>query len=205
MSNNLPSVIAALTADGLALLMGQPTTATLSQLTGIAYQNWLTKKANDAHQILFDELLKGGGLASDVDPDSFFGLLHRYLNATKQGAARRNLRLMAQVLKGSLSQDCGFTPDVFATNADLVASLSRDEIKFLATYWKMYSECLSAFEGKQIQVNTQAKAKDSLVPTIFSTEDKFRATAGALTRTGLIVAQSAWGGIRYDATPRLWT
>ena len=170
---------------------------------GVTYEEWANKRAKEAHTILFTEIAKGKRLSTDVDPNTFFGLLHRYLNATKQGAARSNLRLMAQVLRGSMEQDCPFSADKLAANAELVATLSRNEVKFLATYWKIYAECLSTFDGEQIQINTQAKAVLSLVPTIFSTEDEFRATAGALTRTGLILAQSGWGGIRYDVTPKL--
>ena len=199
----LPNVIAAITADGLAVLMNQPPTATLSELMGVVYQEWLNKKAKEAHAILLTEISKGKRLSTDVDPNNFFGLLHRYLNATKQGAARQNLRLMAQVLAGSLESDCPFTPDELTSNAELVASLSRNEIKFLATIWKCHQECQIDNGGVHVPICAHNKTLELMVPKILNNEYEFFALGGALTRTGLIVAQSVWDGTRFDVTPRL--
>ena len=210
--NGLPNIVSAITADGLAVLMQQAPTATLSGLMGAAYESWLNKKAKEAHGILIAEISKGRRLSNDVAPDTFFGLLHRYLNATKQGAARRNLRLMAQVLAGSLEQDCPFEPDKLASFAELVSDLTRDEIKFLAVFWSSHIESskspletidpnISAEE--RVQVSTQAMALERLVPGICATKLDFSALGGSLTRTGLIVAQSVYGGTRFDITPRL--
>jgi hypothetical protein len=208
----LPNFVSAITADGLAMLMHQPPTATMSTLLGATYETWLNKRAKEAHDILLSEIAKRKRLSGDVEPDAFFGLLHRYLNATKQGVARRNLHLMAQVIRGSLEQDCPFQPDKLASCAEQVAELTRDEIKFLAVFWSSHIEATSSpsetvdaeiTAEQRIHINTQALALERLVPCIFPSKLEFSALAGALTRTELIVAQSVWGGTRFDITPRL--
>ena len=210
--NQIPPFVKALTSDVLAVFMGKPPTSTLSHSVGAAYESWLNKKAKESHDIFFNELAKGKRLAGDVDPDAFFGLLHRYLNATKQGAARSNLRLMAQVLAGSLEQDCPFKPDKLASFADVVANLTRDEIKFLAVFWSSHLVANGlSFEAvdpnikieEQVQIRTQAIALERLVPSICASKLDFSSLGGAVTRTGLIVAQSVYGGTRFDISPRL--
>ena len=208
--NNLPSFVTAITADAIALLLNQIPTATASQLLGTAYQSWQYKRAKEAHDILLNEISKGQRLSNDVDPNTFFGLLHRYLNATKQGAARANLRLMAQVLRGSLETDCPFNPDELASNAELVASLSRNEIKLLGSFWQANLE-----DSSMAMINNSIAPREAmvrerscmqkLIPTIYANEEAFYAAAAALTRTGLIVAKSGYGKIIYDVTSRLET
>ncbi len=119
---------------------------------------------------------------------------------------------MAQVLAGPLEQDCSFQPDKLASFAELVAYLTRDEIKFLAVFWSSHIEATnSPFASvnpevpaeQRIRINTQALALERLVPRIIQSEIEFSALAGALTRTGFIVAQSVWDGTRFDITPRL--
>ena len=56
---------------------------------------------------------------------------------------------------------------------------------------------------ERIKVSTAAMALERLVPNICSTKLEFDALGGSLTRTGLIVAQSVWGGTSFDITPRL--
>jgi hypothetical protein len=192
--------------------MSQPPTATIATSLGAAYETWLTGKAKEAHDILLTEISKAKRLSTDVEPDAFFGLLHRYLNATKQAAARRNLRLMAQVLAGSLEHDCPFQPDKLASCAELVGNLTRDEIKFLAVFWTSHLEATNSSLAtvdqsipsvQLIQIKTQDIALERLVPRIFRNAIEFSAVGGSLTRTGLIVSQSVWGGTRFDISPRL--
>jgi hypothetical protein len=211
-SNLVPNLAAAITADGFALLLQQTPTATVAQLVGTAYEGWQKKRAKESYDIFLSELAKGRQLSNEVDPNTFFGLLHRYLNATKQGAARRNLHLMAQVLTGSLERDCPFTPDKLASFADLVAGLTRDEIKFLAVFWSAHNDSTKglrenvdqSIQGEEsVEVNTQRIALEKLVPNICGTKLEFSALGGSLTRTGLIVAQSVYGGTRFDITLRL--
>ena len=208
----LPNIVSAITADGLAVLMHQPPTATLSTLLGAAYESWLNKRAKDAHGILIAEISKGNRFSNDIEPDLFFGLLHRYLNATKQVVARRNLRLMAQVLAGSLEQDCPFQPDKLASMAELVASLTKDEIKFLAVFWSCHVESAQSplttidpeITGPQrVLVSTHTLALQRLVPNIFALESEFFALSGSLSRTGLLITKTVNDGVRVEVTHRL--
>jgi hypothetical protein len=196
-------LVSSLTADAIAVALGQPPVSTGTNLFGEAIQAWLDKRSNEAHKILISELKSGNRLDADSDRNSFFGLFNRYLNAVKQGAARRNLRLMAQVLNGSLEPDSPFSADELAENAELVSSLSRNEIKFLAVYWKHYEKGGIKPDGVPSQYVVEGNPMKSLVPLIYSDKHQYFAAAGALTRTGLISAKPVTSGTRFDISPKL--
>ena len=201
--NQLPAFFKAITSDGLALLMGKPPTALIAQSVGAAYEKWLNTKAKTAHDVLVNEIAKGTRLSTDVDPDTFFGLLHRYLNAAKQGAARSNLQLMAQVLRGSLEQDCPFTPDALAANAELVSSLTRNEIRFLAVLWTSTSTYVPIGPNPNRNQEICESAISTMVPNFLPDRATYNAVGAALCRTGLIISPPVWDGPAYFVTPQL--
>ena len=201
--SQLPAFIKALTSDGLATLMGKPPTALLSQSVGAAYEAWLSKKAIEAHEILLAEMASGERLVGDIDPNAFFGLLHRYLNATKQGAARRNLRLMAQILRGSLEKDCPFVSDELNANAELVSTLTREEIRFLAALWHSYSTYVPQVTQPNPNYDIGEATISIMVPAFLPDRATYNAVGAALCRTGLIISPPVHDGPAYHVTPRL--
>jgi hypothetical protein len=182
--------IVALAADLFSLLAGSPPLATAAQSAGNAYAAWRTQRDEKAVSILLEEIRLGIRLAADTYPNSFFGLVQRYVNATKQGAARRNLRLLAQTIRHGLEHDCPFEPDKVAANADLVAGLTRDEVKILASFARNRYPSI----GKEVQTphDIFEHVCSELVPNAFESKEVLEANVSALLRTGLIVYPIDW-------------
>ncbi len=169
------------------------------------YRAWQKNRIQEAQEILIAELKSGTRLAGDVDQDSFFGLLFRYLNATKQGAARRNLKLMAEIIRsGCFDVQIPFQPDKIASNAELVSQLTREELLLLATlhHHKLALQNSGVTEDELDRSVHEATLKD-LVPKYFDSEDHCEAVAVSLGRTGLVTTPAVWDGNRIQATPRL--
>lgn len=85
--------------------------------------------------------------------------------------------------------------DEVLADADVLASLRRNEIVLLATMYK-------ATQSRELG-EPETYALKTLVPTPFATEDELRATAAAIGRTGLMIAASGFGAINYELTPLL--
>ena len=96
MNSGLPDLIASVATDfGTLLGVAVPTTAT--NAIQVLLSSYLQRRAEASRSILLEELSLGNRLSSDVDKDEFCGLFFSYLTATRHGAARLNLRLMAQI------------------------------------------------------------------------------------------------------------
>jgi hypothetical protein len=156
------------------------------------------KKANEAKEILLEELSKGAGVFGS-DEETVY-TIYRYLRAAQEGSARLNLRLLAQSISGIYGQP--MTANNFLYHADILASLRQEEIIIIGSYYKY-------FRNRNIEdddsFGTSMKAiKDELIPNIFKTEDHFKSYVGALLRTGLIQAVSGWGALIFQPPPLLF-
>lgn len=117
--NLIPTIVEEIFA-GLQI----PGGATASQLLQTIFQ----KKANEAREILFDEI-KSGHPPALTEDDTVY-IIYRYLRAAQEGAARVNLRLLAQVIAGDPSVT-SLTSDKFLYYADMISALRIEEIKLL--------------------------------------------------------------------------
>lgn len=177
---------------------------TLSATTiELGLHNFMQRRENEAKGILLEEISRGMTLSSEVPPDSFFGLLFRYLTATKHGAARLNLRLMAQLVSGALEPRTEFYADEFAQYSDVLSNLKRTEVILVSTMASVREKLLAAGQttGEENAIKIHNESKTALIGHVFATEDDFEAAAVATTRTGLILSRSVWGGTRYDLSP----
>jgi hypothetical protein len=196
--------LTSITSDFLAVLMGQPPVGTASQLVGEVYGAWLSKKSQEAHDILLSELKSGNRIDGDFDVDAFFGLLFRYLNAVKQGAAKRNLRLLAQLLARGIHKDFRLESDKLAANALLLQDLRHDELQFIGAFWKEHLALGgSADTPELLHREINKKAVNILVPEVFESMAKFTAIGVALQRTGLFYAPATWDGPLFCISPKL--
>jgi hypothetical protein len=149
------------------------------------------------------ELKSGARLDGDFETDIFFSLVFKYLNAVKQGAARRNLRLLAQMIDSGISKRHELTVDEFCELADTAETLSRDEIALIAALWRSHANGDSPLtEGEGLVI--QKAAVEELVPTIFGSRSEVFATASMLMRTGLVTMPSTVGGNRIDTTQKFY-
>jgi len=131
-----------------------------------------------------------------------------FLRAAEDGAAKVNLGVMADLIANGISED-GFTEEAVRHLMKTVAGLSYEEMRVLAAFIRAVRGLQPPEGGEPIDAFRQtsevwgatwrqlAKAGDS-GPT-----NEVFARAGALQRTGLVVAHSAFGGMVYGPTPLL--
>ena len=91
---------------------------------------YLERKQREAAEILIEEVAKGSPepinfIESDTDP--LIEITYRFLKAAADGAARENLRLLAQVIAG-LKRKKALEPDKFRKWANILEQLTRDEL-----------------------------------------------------------------------------
>lgn len=137
-------------------------------------------------KILLDELSRGNIPLQEVaDVDEAAAMVFEWGFAAQRGAAKRNLRLLAQVFVGLLKQTPLLYADEFLRWSGVLADLSREEIILLATLHKHWQKNKNEPEAT-IPVNT---AKAELVGEFktFTTDEEFNLTAAALIRTGFLV------------------
>ena len=189
----------AISEDAIAALMGQPPTS----LAAFGITRWWRRKAEEARDILLEELKSGDRLNGDFETDLFYSLIFRYLNAVKQGTARRNLRLLAQMIDKGISLEGDFSVDELSSLAETAATLSKEEIALLASLWRNHPT-LETPLAEEARIALHAATLEELVPTPFKTKSEALATASMLMRTGLVAMPSVWGGNRVDTTEKFY-
>lgn len=165
----------------------------------------LKKRLQAAREVMLEEARGGRSFTTEQDLESGVAMVLRYLRAAEEGAARRNLRLMARVMSGMAESD-GLYADEFLRWADIIASLSREEIVVATTLLQMEREqgALGTEPGN-IAAQAMITTVDRLVGPgkVFSIRAELDQSLASLTRTGLVVPTSGWGGIFYLTTPRM--
>jgi hypothetical protein len=142
---------------------------------------------------LLDELQQAseeGIKFEENDVHDFVQMVLRLLDAVAKGTARRNLRLMAQVIVG-LKRCRLFEFDNFQKWATVLETLTRDEIIVLGTAYRLMQRDEDAWKP----------LKDELVPKTFKTQGELEAVCASLMRTGLLIPASGWGSLAYTFSP----
>ena len=96
--------------------------------------------------------------------------------------------------------------DEFLQYADMLASLSRDEIILIAALYKFW---LDAEEQRKIQPVVEPKdpwtaAKEALCPDVFPNKEYVEGVAARAQRSGLVAFASVFGGSAYKLTPLMF-
>ncbi len=177
--SELAKTIAAIARDCWSLA-GLPGAST----GGAALERLLGRRRRMAQEIFLHELRCGDRhLLGAEDVDEAAAMLFRYLRAAQEGTARLNLRLMAKIMRG-LTAERPIYADQFLRYADLVASLTREEVILVATLYAKAKD-LKDRPGRRQEALTLAKGE--LVPRVFDSEDRFYAVMAAASRTGLVI------------------
>jgi hypothetical protein len=107
---------------------------------------YLEKKQREAAEILIEEVSKGSSEPinfPDSEADPLIEIIYRFSKAAADGAARENLRLLAQVIAG-LKRNKALEANQFRRWANILEQLTRDELlvigKAIAIGRKMVSE-----------------------------------------------------------------
>jgi hypothetical protein len=121
--------IASDVAADVVSVLGIPSTV-LRSLLG----SFIQSRMNEAFDILIEELR--AGRIDDLhaaNEDDTVAVIYRYSLAAREGAARRNLRLLSRAICGLVRRDVLY-PDNFNKYADILSRLTRDQILVLGRY-----------------------------------------------------------------------
>jgi hypothetical protein len=157
--------------------------SSMSTLAVETLKSVIERRRASAVRILLEELRAGRTTPSDSDVPEVVAALFRFQRAAEEGAARLNLRLMGAVFAGQVVHR-SMTADEFLYLADILAPLKREEVIVLGTFARLYADGGPTLASRDLQL----RAIQELVPDIFDNNDALMATAGALLRTGFLMA-----------------
>jgi hypothetical protein len=187
-------------ATGLEIIGGKQL---FDLILGEAFHGALAKfmaaQADIAREEIVKQLEKGKLWA--ITDDKGAAAIFVYLRAARDGAARINLRMMAEALINA-AQEPTFAPDEFRRQADALASLSRDEVLLLAAFLRAHRH---AAEQSGEALNSK-KTADFAWAAILADPSQFPLgfdiipVAAALGRTGWVVPGSGFGTLTYYTT-----
>ena len=118
-----------------------PGSAILERAVHAAYE----RRLRAARDVLLETIRREGVENfefSEDDADDLIQMMMRYAKAAQEGAARQNLTLLAEVIVG-LKKNRAFEFDKFQASANVLETLTRDEILFVGKmyrYWRANPE-----------------------------------------------------------------
>jgi len=137
-------------------------TNTASQI----YTDILNKRAHEALEILLAEIRQGN--FENIDQDEAVSIIARYQRAAIEGAAKRNLRMMAKVIRG-MAEKQDLTAPSFMKYANILASLTKDEILVLGimskSNWGIFIGDRNASEFKKHGIENYESVQQALMRT----------------------------------------
>lgn len=199
----------------------------LSTLKAV-WDHILENKILDARDALLDEIAEGD--FSSIPQDDLVSIIHRYLQASINGSAKLNLRILARLIKGITQNDEVLVPGLYASEfnrySNILADLTHEELQVLAALqkFKIQNEkeqkmtepqtTVSQYSPKKSNYYDNAKRWVTGGPTKKSagdeeaahgkqimSSDEFDAIAGSLVRTGLVYMPLFLSGGAINATP----
>lgn len=160
-----------------------------------------------ARHILVRRLAKGEYWA--ITDDDAAAALFTYLRAAEEGAARRNLEVIADLLATGAAEPT-FAPNEFRAQARQLADLSRDEALALATLIRAHFNPATAYPDKADNSRggfnpwelASYRIGEAGIPPTFKSRDEFWEACSGLVRTGWVkpVTGPAVGSIAYGPT-----
>jgi hypothetical protein len=195
----LPELLSAVVSDGVSLA-SQPGGAVAGFAFSAALSGLFERRMAKAREILLKELRLGEKRLPPAQIDEGVAIVYRYFRAAQEGAARLNLRLMAQTVAGQARLE-SLSADEFLRDADMIASLRREEVFLLAKLFHAWNSDWLSKEQEGFQMESaMAWVAAELVPSVFHDRDEVDATAAAITRTGLLKIMPAIGASVYMPT-----
>lgn len=178
---------------------GPPTSVAANFLNGLR-----RRSVRQARDILLDELrLASVPLDQAVQSDDLLDVIYRYHRAAEANAARRNIRLLAQLIVG-LQCEGDLVSDAFDAYANLVAQLTREQIIILARFHAAYErEVASNPDTNKATSEAWRVVELELVPAVIASKEYMRAVLGQLAGLGLLLPSSGFGTLIYPPSPIL--
>jgi hypothetical protein len=190
MSNALIPFGAAIAADVLSV-SSIPGGGTLSAIV----EALIDKKRREATDILIQEISNGfhGEIEFDrSDAEPFVETVLRLSKAVSEGAARENLRMLAQIIAG-LKKNKALEGDAFARWCGILEHLTRDELIVIGVAHRLDNKDPDEF---------WRSLKAHLTNGGYS-EAEIQSLCASISRTGLLLPMSAWGAVVYVPSPWL--
>jgi hypothetical protein len=160
----------------------------------------LAKRRREAANILINEIARGhhGEIRfEEHDIDPLIEIVLRFSKAVEEGAARENLKLLAQVIAG-LKKNKVLESDRFRKWCSVLEHLTRDELVVLGRAYRIAIRDQSTQEK-----NTFAQDLISDLEKCGYTSGETSALCASLARTGLLIPIPAVGSIIYQRSPWL--
>lgn len=163
---------------------------------------YLQRRGETARDILLVELRKGAIDELHVaNEDEAISIIYRYALAARNGAANRNLKLLAKAMVGLAERDKLFS-DEFNKHVLVLSQLSRDQIFILARYYGIYQvERNETTDRQQIATFSWQTLVKAMVPDEFETEQHIEVILAQCAALGLMLPNSAIGGPSYLFSP----
>lgn len=166
-----------------------PGTSTL----GLVVQRVFDKRRDEAIAILIEAIEAGEPLEfEESDAEEFVQMLLRFNRAVQSGAAKQNLRLLAQVIVG-LKRNRAFEFDKFQRWSGILENLTRDEMLLIGI-----ASVTAQENPDQFWVRLRQKSEP-----IYGGCSKLNEIATAITRTGLFVMNVGGDGVSYSHSESL--
>lgn len=195
----------------VSALIGKSTDAVLGYLLERAIEpfgRYLAQRREDAISELQEELRLAGLSEEEYRTgDANGAAVLKLIRCAEEGTARVNLRMLAQII-ASQWRVPPRTQDEFQFWASILASLTYEEIVFLGTLYRNTQQAKEkgTLDTATTTLDAMKASKEELSGggRLFgSNPEEFELTASGLTRTGLVLAVSAFGAIQYKVTSRM--
>lgn len=191
--SDLVKLSASVFKDIASSVFGIPTSAILELLAGYA-----RRRAKEAEDILLSEIRQGVDPLVAANEDEAIAVIYRYMLAVKNGAAHRNMRLLARAIAGLARRDKLFS-DEFGKYAHCLENLTRDQILVLGRL-HYYKQRLR--DGASSQEVWQPLIKE-LVPDQFETVEHLMTACVSALPSGLVLNPLDFDSTGYFTTSPL--
>ncbi len=170
------------------------TTAGAVVTTGVDRKitEWFERRGEEARNILLEELGQGNINPEAVREDAQFEIIFRYNKALRDGASKKNLAIMAKIIRGTFEAGDDIAGDRCKYLMDIVAELSESEMELLISLYKVSLEEVRYLYSDMIH---------DYVPNKYNNRDALLAAEGRLLRTGLILFEVRVSGVSYKTSP----
>jgi hypothetical protein len=155
-----------------------------------ALDGYQQRRDDIAKEILLSELKSDAKADWQVaNEDAFFGAIHRFRRAATEGAARHNLKLLAQAMRGTLLSG-DIRADRFNLFCDRLTGLSRAECWLLGTLHPICQDIRTSGKSTSDGVGSVEmwdRVRAVACPEPYSDSFRLGAALSALARTGLVI------------------
>jgi hypothetical protein len=176
------------------LILGRIFDLAVEEVLSDTARRLLHRRTTAVRALLIEDLRNSGvSLAEAAERDEVVSMMITLVEALRQGAATRNLRIIARILAGKAANPAEGTEDFIAWS-DAIKGLTYKDISFLLTHWRRYSEMRiedAAPGGDPVKV-TRDKILRELVGEgkLLQSTAEYEMYGYSLLRTGFVTMMS---------------